>query len=176
MGSNPAQKETVFASVLTTRSSSFRVAGVVSACVMRKLKTVHKLIGLVIDKEKGAMWFEAVGPEPSLRQKQEILKPGALVLLSRLNVKASSYHSGGRVLDVGPKSSTHVVGLAPTHQDHSRLRAVAEEGVSCHSSIGALEGIGHGQKADVMGKVSAAKIKVLSSGQAGDRMAWQHKP
>ena len=162
-------QEAEFSGVVDARSSAFQVPAVIVDCRVKKVKTFHKLVGFAIDRERGGMWCEAIGPLPVLQGLLDRMNRGKLVMFSKLCIKKSAYHSGGRYLDLSAKSGTTVSGLPPVHAAYKDLQDALRDGYACNSKIALLEGMRRGQKADIVGKVIDVTVKGLKDGN----VSWQ---
>ena len=165
------QQEAAFSGVVDARSSAFQVPAIIVDCRLKKVKTFFKLVGFAIDRERGGMWFEAIGSQPALQTLADRMSRGKLVMFSKLCIKKSAYHSGGRYLDLSAKSGATVSGLAPVHPAYKDLQEALRDGFACNSKIALLEGMRRGQKADVIGKVIDVTLKSLKDGS----VSWQNR-
>ena len=161
------QQETVFAGVVDARSSAFQVPAIIVDCRVKKVKNFYKMAGFALDCERGGLWFETIGQLPALQALGDKMKCGSLVVFSKLNIKKSAYHSGGRCLDL--KAGTTVSGLPPVRVLYKDLQLAGREGFACNSKIALLQGLRRGQKADVLGKVTSVTVKDLKDGS----VSWQ---
>ncbi|CAE7893680.1 unnamed protein product, partial [Symbiodinium necroappetens] len=140
------------------------VPAIIVDCRVKKVKAFHKMVGFAIDRERGGMWFEAIGSLPVLQALADRMNRGKLVMFSKLCIKKSAYHSGGRYLDLSAKSGATVSGLPPVHAAYKDLQEALRDGYACNSKIALLEGMRRGQKADVIGKVIDVTLKSLKDG------------
>ena len=74
------QQEAAFSGVVDARSSAFQVPAIIVDCRVKKVKAFQKMVGFAIDRERGGMWFEAIGSQQVLQAMADRMNRGKLVM------------------------------------------------------------------------------------------------
>lgn len=161
-------RTTTFDNVVDAQSQHYAVACVVLFGTMKKVQTFHKLVACVMDSNRNPMYCEAIGSEPEIESLQKLyFVIGKPLLVSALCYKRSTWHAGGKYLDLTKKQKVRVEALPPTHESFATLQKISKDGPLTLGDIAGLRGLEQGHKANLTGVAVSCHTKILKDGQAG---------
>ena len=118
----------------------------------KPVKNFHKAQGRLVDKKGNSIWFEITGADPQdVLNKSRQVMPGKVNVFKNLSVKTSQYHSGGRSLDLNPRSNVSLAPVAQSHPDCNQF--VAGSTYPPKSYIRGMSTCALGDRVDVIGRV-----------------------
>ena len=137
----------------------------------KRVKHFHKAHGRLVDRKGNALWFEISGSNATeVMSKSRQVMPGRVNVFKGLLVKTSQWYSGGRVVDLNPRSNVSLTPMAPSHPDVRQFVCVYQP----NNKIGDLSTCVAGARVDVIGRVREVrsdtikhKVEVWLQGEDG---------
>eukprot|EP00435_Cladocopium_sp_Y103_P059574 s1725_g21.t1 len=155
-----------FDGVVDAQSVRYEVPAVVLESTVKSVRTFYKCIVLVMDQAHGRMWCEAIGDKAAMEQLNQKFRPGAVFCFRGLCFKKSTYHSGGKYIDLSKKQNVKTDPLPPTDPTYVPLQRSVPHGPSTLGNIADLAGLANSSKADLRCKVCDMNQKLIQGIQA----------